>query len=75
MDFGDGGDMVHEGDLVLVVDEEEARFFLSLEETMEVLGELDFILDYRGVAVVLNERLTPRARVEGDDLAPVQGDS
>ena len=73
--FGDGGDIVHEGDLLFVVDEEEARFFLSLEEAMEVLGGLDFVLDDGGVAVALNERFAPRARVEGHDLAPVQGGS
>ena len=73
MDFGDGGDMVHEGDLFLVVHEEEARFFLSLEEAMEVLGGLDFVLDDGGVTVALNERFAPRARVEGHDLAPVKG--
>ena len=47
--------MVHEGDLFLVVHEEETRFFLSLEEAMEVLGGLEFILDDGGIAVALNE--------------------
>ena len=73
--LGDGGGMVHDGDLILVVHEEEARFFISLEEAMEVLGVLDLILDDEGIAMALNERFTPRARVEGDDPAPVCGDT
>ena len=52
--FGDGGDMVHDGDLILVVHEEEARFFISLEEAMKVLGGLDLILDDGGIAMALN---------------------
>ena len=73
--FGDGGDMVHDADLFLVVHEEETRFFISLEEAMEILRGLDLILDDGGIAMALNEQFMPRARVKGDDLTPVCGDS